>query len=78
MFRHIGNQHTHATFALVYDQTSALEHSLYILVSCIEILESNKVAEQTLEIAIYIKELVNHVNTIGRLFKRKILCHEVE
>ena len=59
MLGHIGNLHTHAAFALVDDEAAVLENGVYLFALVVEVVEGNKVAKQTVEVAVYMEELVD-------------------
>ena len=78
MLGHIGNLHTHAAFALVDDEASVLENGVYLLALVVEVVEGDEVAKQTVEVAVYMEELVDHIDALGLFLECGILCDEGE
>ena len=62
MLCHIRHLHTEAAFALVNDEAAGLEYSCDSLVLGIEVIESNEVTQKSRKVAVYMKELVHHID----------------
>ena len=63
---------------MVNDESSALENGVHRLVLVVEVVECNKVAQQAVEVAIDMKELINHLDAFRLLFEGTVLCHKVK
>ena len=77
MCRHVFHLHTEPASALVDDERTALEDGAQLLFLIIEIVESDEVLQQAIEITENVQELVHHFNVVGFFLIRCILSHEV-
>ena len=78
MLCHICHIHAETALPLVNQQCSCLEYRLDIYILSIEIMESNIVLNQTIEVPVNMKELIYHVYVRGILCKGSILSDKFE
>ena len=78
MCTHIAHLHTETASTLVDNKRTALEDGTHLLILIIEIVESNEVLQQAIEVTKHMKEHINHVNIFSFFLQSQILCHDVK
>ena len=78
MFGSIVYTHTKMTFALVYNQLTALEYGFGFLVLIVKVVKGDEVSNQAIKVAEDIKETIHHFDIFALFFYCQVLSHQIQ